>query len=142
MIVTDLNLLVYAFDGSSPFHERARRWLENLARTEDEVGLAWVVCLGFVRITTSKSYTNPISRDSAMYIIDSLLREPNFRIVEPGPQHWEIFTSLMRDAPNGANIVTDAHLAALAKEHRAEMHSNDRGFEHFKGIRLHNPLLD
>ena len=36
--------------------------------------------------------------------------------------------------------MTDTHLAALAIEHGAELYANDRDFERFPGVRLHNPL--
>jgi toxin-antitoxin system PIN domain toxin len=142
MIVPDLNLLLYAFDASSPYHPRAKAWLERLAADQEEVGLALVVCLGFVRITTSRTYKSPLSRDVAIQAIESLLALPNFRPLEPGPRHWQVLAELLRDAPSSSNLITDAHLAALAKENGAEMHTNDRGFEHFKGVRLYNPLLD
>jgi predicted nucleic acid-binding protein len=30
MILVDANLLIYAYDPRSPFHEKARQWLEGL----------------------------------------------------------------------------------------------------------------
>ena len=34
----------------------------------------------------------------------------------------------------------DAHLAALAIEHQAELHSNDTDFSRFSGLRWRNPI--
>ena len=39
-----------------------------------------------------------------------------------------------------ASLTTDAHLAALAIEHQAELHSNDGDFSRFPGLRRTNPL--
>ena len=39
------------------------------------------------------------------------------------------------------SLTTDTHLAALAIEHRAELHSNDADFGRFPGLRWHNPLV-
>jgi predicted nucleic acid-binding protein len=36
--------------------------------------------------------------------------------------------------------VADAHLAALAIEHGAQLCSTDRDFRRFDGLRLRNPL--
>jgi predicted nucleic acid-binding protein len=36
--------------------------------------------------------------------------------------------------------VTDAHIAALAMEWQAEVHSNDADFARFSGLRWRNPL--
>jgi len=38
------------------------------------------------------------------------------------------------------NLVSDAHLAALAIEHGAELCSADRDFGRFPGLRWMNPL--
>jgi predicted nucleic acid-binding protein len=38
------------------------------------------------------------------------------------------------------NLTTDAHLAALAIEHQAELHSTDADFARFPGVRWVNPL--
>lgn len=42
--------------------------------------------------------------------------------------------------PVGPNLLTDAHLAALAIEHQAELHSNDSDFDRFSGLRWRNPV--
>ena len=39
-----------------------------------------------------------------------------------------------------ANLVTDAHLAALAVEYGCELISTDSDFSRFPGIRWRNPL--
>lgn len=46
------------------------------------------------------------------------------------------------DLVNGAggNLVIDAHIAALAIEYQAEVHSNDSDFGRFPGVRWRNPL--
>ena len=36
----------------------------------------------------------------------------------------------------GGNLVSDAHIAALAIEHRAELGTFDRDFEQFAGLRM------
>ena len=42
----------------------------------------------------------------------------------------------------GANLVTDAHIATLAMEYQAEVHSNDSDFGRFPGLRWRNPLQE
>jgi hypothetical protein len=37
-------------------------------------------------------------------------------------------------------LTTDLHLAALAIEHQAELHSNDADFSRFPGLQWRNPL--
>ncbi len=47
---------------------------------------------------------------------------------------------MLTAASVGADLVTDAHIAALAIEHQAELHSNDSDFNRFPSLRWHNPL--
>jgi len=61
-------------------------------------------------------------------------------VLEPGPRHLEIFEQLVTPIGTAGNLATDAHLAALAIEHQCELHSNDRDFERFSGLRWRNPI--
>ncbi|MBV8200347.1 MAG: PIN domain-containing protein, partial [Acidobacteria bacterium] len=61
-------------------------------------------------------------------------------ILTPGPRHLELLDSLLREARASGNVAADAHLAALAIEHNAELHSNDADFSRFPGLRWINPL--
>jgi len=40
----------------------------------------------------------------------------------------------------GGNLASDAHLAALAIEHGAEIYSSDTDFSRFPGLQWKNPL--
>ncbi len=66
---------------------------------------------------------------------------PNVAVLEPGRRHWAILSDLLERLGAGGDLVTDAHIAALAIEHQAELHSNDADFTRFSGLRLVNPLL-
>ena len=67
------------------------------------------------------------------------LTRPNVRTVLPGPTHMDILASLLA-GPVGPNLITDAHLAALAIEHQAELYSNDGDFARFSGLTWRNPV--
>ncbi len=51
------------------------------------------------------------------------------------------FPRLLKKVGDGANLTTDAHLAALAIEHQAEICSTDSDFARFPGLLWKNPLL-
>ena len=53
---------------------------------------------------------------------------------------WCISGEISMQPAVGANLVTDAHIAALAMEYQAEVHSNDTDFSRFPGLRWRNPL--
>jgi predicted nucleic acid-binding protein len=60
--------------------------------------------------------------------------------VNPTERHWTVFQQMLRQGQAVANLVTDAHLAALAVEHGCELVSTDADFSRFSGIRWRNPL--
>jgi uncharacterized protein len=62
-------------------------------------------------------------------------------VIEPGPRHAELMFSLLEAVGAGGNLTTDAHLAALAIEHQAELQSTDADFARFPGLRWRNPLV-
>ena len=141
MIIPDLNLLVYAYNGGAPNHARARTWWEGLLSGAAPVGLPWAVALGFVRLMTSRAVLlDPMPVGDAVARVSEWWGVENVAPLAPGPRHWPIFSSLLQTLGTGAHLVTDAHLAALAIEHQAELHSNDADFARFPGVRVVNPL--
>lgn len=140
MILPDINLLVYAYNEDAPFHDAAKTWWEQCLSDTKPVGLAWVVALGFVRIMSNRRVlARPMPASEAVDHCRGWFLEPNTRIVLPGPTHLDILTDLVA-GPIGPNLVTDAHLAALAIEHQAELLSNDTDFGRFPGLAWRNPL--
>lgn len=107
-----------------------------------QVGLAWAAVLGFIRISTHRQVlSNPLSVDAACDICRSWLAQPQVSLLHPGNRHAEILFGLLRSLGTAGNLTTDAHLAALAIEHQAELHSTDADFRRFPGLRWNNPLV-
>ena len=141
MNIPDVNLLVYAYNRGAPHHRRAKAWWEELLSGSQPVGIPWAVVCGFVRLCTHPAVlTAPLSPVTAVRHVRSWLEVPVAEIVEPGPRHLETLERLFGSLGVGANLTTDAHLAAIAIEHQAELHSNDVDFARFPGLRWRNPL--
>lgn len=141
MIVPDLNLLVYAHTVGAPLHEPARMWWEDAVNGTQRVGVPWIVAAGFVRLLTHRDVlVTPAAPEHAVDLMADWFRSPGVTPLNPGRQHLAIFRSMLEAAGVGGNLVTDAHIAALAVEHQAEVHSNDRDFARFPGLRWRNPL--
>ena len=64
----------------------------------------------------------------------------NVTPLNPGMEHLGQLRSALITAGVGANLVTDAHVAALTMEYQAELHSNNTDFSRFPGLRWRNPL--
>ena len=106
------------------------------------VGLPWVSVLGFIRITTNrKILDNPLHVTSACSCVRRWLDRPQTVLIHPGDRHADILFDLLEAVGTAANLTTDAHLAALAIEHQAELHSTDADMARFPGLRWRNPLV-
>lgn len=142
MIVPDINLLVYAYNADLPPHDTARRWWESLVNNPSaDIGLPWVVVLGFLRIMTHpRIFERPMRANRAMSAIRTWFERPNLRVLSPGPRHVEILEDLLAEAGTAGPLTTDVHLAALAIEYGAVLYSNDTDFHRFSGLQLVNPL--
>ena len=141
MIVPDINLLLYAYDDACREHAQARAWWESLLSSATPVGLAWVVALGFIRIGTNpKLSRQPLSVVDACAHVRRWLAQPHVSLLHPGERHAALLFGLLERLGVGGNLTTDAHLAALAIEYQAELHSTDADFSRFPGLRWRNPL--
>jgi toxin-antitoxin system PIN domain toxin len=141
MIIPDVNLLIYAYDQRSRLHERARGWWGSTLSGTEPVGLAWAACLGFLRlITNARVFENPMPVPRATGIVQSWLERPQVQVVQAGSTHAGILFGLLNELGTAANLTTDAHLAALAIEYQAILHTTDTDFARFSGLRWKNPL--
>lgn len=132
---------MYAVDSGSPFHAGARRWWDGVLSSESDVGLCYPSVLGFVRMTTNRRvFASPLAVADALDRVQSWLDQPNATLLAPTARHWPILSDLLRTANVGANLTTDAHIAAYAIEHAGTVYSNDGDFGRFAGLRWRNPL--
>ena len=141
MILVDANLLLYAEDSLSARHHEARTWWDAQLSGTEPVGLCWPVLTAFIRISTnSRLHRRPLTLDEAIERTQSWFDQPCLRILEPSDQHWTIFQEMLRGGSATANLVSDAHLAALAIEHDAALQSTDADFARFPRLNWRNPL--
>lgn len=141
MILPDVNVIVHAYDTDSPSHGRARAWWEEVLSAPAPVALAWSVILGFVRLTTHpRLVSSPLSVGVACGHVEGWLAQPQVSLIHPGERHASILFDLLRHLGTAGNLTSDAHLAALAIEHQAEVRTTDADFARFPGLRWRNPL--
>lgn len=141
MRLPDLNLLLYAVNHDAREHTRAKAWLETRLSGTETVAIAWSVVLGFMRISTHPGiFPSPLTPAEALAQIDAWLARPNVVVIQPGEGHLVILRELLERAGTAGNLVTDAHLAALAIEHGATLESHDHDFGRFRGLRWEDPL--
>ncbi|MDD5261466.1 MAG: PIN domain-containing protein [Methylacidiphilales bacterium] len=142
MILVDANLLIYAVDSQSPYHEKSRTWWDLQLSGISPLALSWPTLHAFLRITTNPRLSPAyLSLADALKIIDSWLAQPCVQLLQPTSAHRQIFTSLLIETQATGNLIADAALAALAIEHGCELYSADGDFARFPGLRWRNPLL-
>jgi toxin-antitoxin system PIN domain toxin len=141
LIVLDANLLLYAYDAASPRHSAARQWLEQTLSGQVPVGLPWQTIGAFLRIATNTRLPgNRWTPEEAAGIVDDWLRQPNVRVLAAGENHWLLLRTMLIEGQAHGALVTDAQLAALAMEYGGTLHTTDRDFARFPGLRWTNPL--
>ena len=142
MIIPDVNLLIHAYNRGSPVHEVSRAWWEKvLSRSAPAVGLPWIVVLGYIRLTTHpRVMSHPLSAATACADVESWLVQPHVTLLHPGEGHATTLFYLLRGLGTAGNLTTDAHLAALAMEYQANLHTTDADFARFPGLRCESPL--
>lgn len=143
MIVPDANLLIYAYDSKSDLQPRAKRWLEQILSGSDAVGLTWLSIGAFLRISTNlRLGRSQLPVNAATRIIDAWLARRVVRLLTPGDNHWALLKEMLIVGQVQGPNTTDAQLAALTVEYGGTLHTTDRDFARFPGLRWTNPLIE
>ncbi len=143
MILVDANLLLYAQDSLSEHHQKARAWWDAQLSGSAPVSLCWSVLIAFIRIATNpRLHQHPLTLSEALGCVQTWLDQPCVRLLQPTAQHWGIFQRILQAGKATGNLVTDAHLAALAVEHDCVLHSTDSDFARFRGLKWKNPIAE
>lgn len=141
MLLADVNVFLYAHRPESVRHSEYRAWLEQALRGPEPFGVSELVLSSFLRIAThSRVYREPTPLDVALQFCHAVVEAPSAARIRPGPDHWRLFTALVRDGAARGNYVPDAYLAALALEAGATWVTTDRGFARFPQLRWTTPL--
>lgn len=141
MILVDANILLYAENSLHPRNRKARTWWDDQLSGSRSVYLCWTVLSAFIRIGTNpRVFEHPLSLEQAVARVQSWLEQPCTRVIRPTDRHWTVFQQMLSDGQAVANLVTDAHLAALAIEHGCELASTNSDFARFSKVKWINPL--
>jgi toxin-antitoxin system PIN domain toxin len=141
VIILDANILLYAYDSKSKLHAPAREWVERVFSSLTPVGLPWQTISAFLRVTTHPRIPGKrLTLEQAVRIVEGWLEQPNIGVLGPGEEHWPVLREMMLKGQARGPMITDAQLAATAIEHGGVLHTTDRDFARFPGLRWTNPL--
>ena len=141
MIVVDANLLIYAYDLDSAHHKKSLSWLEELLSGVEAVGLPWQSVSAFLRVITNRRLPGTrVTLEQAVQVVDQWLQQPNVQVLVPADQHWSVLRQMILEGRASGPLVSDAEIAAITIEQGAVLHTTDRDFARFPGLRWKNPL--
>ena len=139
----DVNILLYSSDASSPFHKRALEFMEACAKNSEPVFLAYLTLLSYIRIATHpRIFTNPLTPKEALENIGKLSDLPQVRLVSEREGFLELYEETTKEVTVRANLVPDAHLATLLRQHGVStLYTNNVGDStKFGFLDVRNPL--
>ncbi|WP_370327102.1 type II toxin-antitoxin system VapC family toxin [Euzebya sp.] len=140
MTLVDANVLLYAVNADAPHHAEAADWLDGELNAGRPVGFAWIALLAFVRLSTKIGlFPSPLPVAEALAQVEAWVSHPAAVVVEPTTRHVTVLAGLLAEVGTGGNLVNDAHLAALAVEHGADVVSYDTDFGRFEGVVVRRP---
>lgn len=140
----DVNLLLYGSDQSSPFHAKALAFLESCARRDEPLHLCYPTLLSYLRISTHpRIFTRPLTPDEALGNVRELASLPQVRLISERDGFLEIYREVTANTVVRANLVPDAHLASILRQHGVSTlyTSNVEDFRRIGFPDAHNPLL-
>src|SRR4030095_546837 len=136
MILPDVNVLIHAFRSDSTDHRLCRSWLNEVVNGDSRYGISPQVLSGVVRVTTHPTiFSRPSNLGEVIGFGEVLMAQPHCVLIQPGAQHWAIFSRLCREADVRGNLVSDAWYAALAIESGSEWVTMDRDYARFAGLK-------
>lgn len=140
-MLVDANLLLFAVDSSSPFHDVASSWMTEQLNGPRRIGLPWLSLSAFLRISTHpRASERPLPPEQAWsYVVDWLASAPAW-VPRPTDRHADVLGGLIARYQLRGNLVPDGELAALAIEHGLALASADTDFARFSEITWVNPL--
>jgi uncharacterized protein len=140
----DVNILLYASDAGCPEHTKARAFIEQCATAGEVFCLAWVTLMSYLRMSTHPAiFAQPLSHDEAARNVEALLALPHLRVIGEGEgqDFWAQYRRLSSELPLRGNLVPDAHLAALLRQHGVKtIYTRDKDFRKFDGLKVLDPL--
>jgi len=140
-MLVDANILLYAVDEESRFHQLAREWLNTALNGARRVGVPWASLTAFVRISTHpRALTSPLQPAEAWELVEDWLDAPAAWVPAPGIGHRAILGRLIADLDLRGGLVSDAVLAALCIEHGLQIVSADTDFARFPELTWLNPV--
>ncbi len=145
MFAIDTNLLVYAHNSDSPFHSKAKIFIEKVMNERDHdgnllVGIPDQVLMVFVNVMTRQTLLHPLSLSDAIQIVQDYI-DAGVTILAHQSAQIATFLSLLQTVTTRKKVF-DVALAATLKDHDISglYTVNVSDFIEFSFLEVVNPL--
>ncbi|CAN5701907.1 hypothetical protein BH20VER1_BH20VER1_25200 [soil metagenome] len=145
MFVVDTNVLIYAADPDSEFHDTCRRRLEGWRGQAAPWYLSWAICYEFLRVCTHpRVFRKPWTAALGWQFLDTILDAPSVDLLLPTARHGALLGEAVAQLPHlRGNILHDLHTAVLMREHGIrDLYTRDTDFSRFPFVRVLDPMAD
>jgi len=143
VLLVDTNILVYAADADSPWHSRARDWLDEQRGRPDAWYTTWPILYEFLRVTTHpRVMRRPWTAPQAWEFVAALLTSPGLEVLAPTARHAGVAEQVIAEVPSASgNLIHDLHTAVLMREHGIHrICTRDTDFHRFAFLEVLDPL--
>ncbi len=143
MLAVDTNVLLYAANADSEFHEPCRSRLEEWRREPSPTFLTWNICYEFLKNATHANvFPIPWQVEPAMRFLEALLASPGFTLLTATPRHQAVLTQTLSELPGlQGSVLHDVHTAVLMREHGiSQICTKDCDFHRFPFLTVIDPL--
>lgn len=139
----DVNILLYASDDASPRHAKAAEFLQGCANGGEVFCIAWITVMSYMRMATHPAiFDRPLSQRDAERNVSALIDLPHVRVIGEQEGFWALYREVTTEVPARGNLVPDAHLATILRQHGVRtLYTNDRDFRKFGFIDAQDPLV-
>lgn len=144
MIAVDTNILVYSHREDSGWHQAADSCLTELVESGRAWAIPWPCLHEFLAIATHpRIYQPPTPIGIALEQVECWLETPTLVTLGEAETYWRFLRSALDTGKITGPQIHDARVVAICLQHGIkELWTADRDFSRFKGLKLHNPLLE
>ena len=145
LFAIDTNLLVYAHNSDSEFHQQAAQFIERMFNEYDADGqlsvcLSTQVLTEFINVMTRQTLRRPLSIQEAADVVQDYL-DTGVLVLSHKETQMQTFMTLLKTVTTRKKMF-DVVLAATLKDHEiAGLYTvNTVDFEDFEWLKVINPL--
>jgi uncharacterized protein len=138
----DANILIYAANGDSRFHDSARAFLSSVVLGGEQIFLCWEVLHAYFRLTTSGyASQSPMTFEEGRTAIRPLLESRQLTMLSPSKVSLELLAGHTERIKMNGNLFTDAVIASQLEANGIKtIYTNDADFAKFPYLKVKNPL--